>query len=69
MLHNYELCAHLGASANQDRQHCKLSSVQFSPLTDWVVGATLHEGRFSRDAFPVFSAGGHGSGVDTVLAK
>ena len=35
------------------------SSVQFSPLIgrDWVVGA--HEGPFSKDLLPVFSAGGH----------
>ena len=31
------------------------SSVEFSPLTDWVVA---HEERFSRDRLPVFSAGG-----------
>ena len=34
------------------------SSVHFSPLTDWIVGG--HEGRFSRDPHPVFSAGGPG---------
>ena len=44
----------------------QFSSVQFSPLTDWVVWG--HEGRFSRDPLPVFSAGGpceqfwHGQG-------
>ena len=45
------------------------SSVQFSPLTDWVVGGGGgHEGRFSRYLLPDFSAGGpceqfwHGQG-------
>ena len=33
-----------------------VSSVQFSPST-FVVGGE-HEGRFSRDPFPVFSPGG-----------
>ena len=32
----------------------QFSSVQFSPLTDWIIG-----GRFSRDSLPVFSARGH----------
>ena len=36
--------------------HINTSPVQLRPLTDWVVG--VHEGRFSRDALPVFSAGG-----------
>ena len=31
--------------------------VQVSPLNTWVIGG--HEGRFSRDPLPVFSAGGH----------
>ena len=34
-----------------------LSSVQFSRLTDWVVGG--HEERFSRDPLPVCCTGGH----------
>ena len=44
----------------------RFSSVQFSPLTDWVLGG--HAGRFSKDPLPVFSAGGprrqfwHGQG-------
>ena len=45
------------------------SSVQFSPLTYWVVGGVRgHDGRFSRYPLPVFSAGGpfeqfwHGQG-------
>ena len=35
--------------------------IQFSPLTDWVVGGGGggHEGGFSRDPLPVVSAGGH----------
>ena len=33
------------------------SGFQFSPLTDWVVGG--HEGRFSTDPLPAFSAGGY----------
>ena len=37
-------------------QSKQFSSVQFSPLTDWVVGG--HEGRISKDPLPVFSAGG-----------
>ena len=47
----------------------KFSSVQFSPLTDWVVGGGGgYEGRFSRDLLPVFYTGGsleqfwHGQG-------
>ena len=50
-----------------DRQ---FSSVQFSPLTDWVIGGGEGEleGRISGDPLPVFSAGGpfeqfqHGQG-------
>ena len=41
---------------------CSLTPVQFSPLTNWVMGVGVgwgHEGRFSRDPLPVFSAGGH----------
>ena len=36
------------------------SSVQSSPSTDWVIwgGGWGHEGHFSRDPLPVFSAGG-----------
>ena len=37
-------------------------SIQFSPLTDWVIGGGKgegHEGRVSRHLLPVFSVGGH----------
>ena len=33
-------------------------SVQFSPLTDWVVGRLRNEERLSKDPLPVLSAGG-----------
>ena len=38
--------------------HGEVCHVQFSPLTDWVVGGGGgHEGRFSRDPLPVFPTG------------
>ena len=38
--------------------HGEVCHVQFSPLTDWVVGGGGgHEGRFSRNPLPVFPTG------------
>ena len=40
--------------------HVLVVNVQFSPLTDYIVGREggRHEGRSSRDPLPVFSAAG-----------
>ena len=48
--------AHSKCGREAHEEHSGFSLVQFSLLTDWVVGG--HERRFSRNYLPVFSAGG-----------
>ena len=64
-------CFTCTTQAAETRGIAHLSSVQLSPLTDWIFGGgggEGQEGRFCRDPLPVFSAGGlceqfrHGQG-------
>ena len=43
-------------SSKEAEEEEQFSSVQFSLLSDWVVGG--HDGRFSRNPLPVFSEEG-----------